>query len=67
MSFTTKSKILDSKIIFCDKKNQNASCTKAIKIEQIDLNEKNSTKYNNSNEKNKGMNLKPVIERYMIK
>ena len=64
MSFTTKSKISDLKIIVCDKKNQNASCTKAIKVEQIYLNEKNSTKYNNSNEKNKGMNLKQVIKLY---
>ena len=62
MSFTTKSKILEFKIIVCDKKNQNASCTKAITIEQIKSNEKNSTKYNNSNERNKGMNLKRVIK-----
>ena len=66
MTFTFKSKISDFKIINCDKKNQNDSFTKAINFKQKNLNEKKSTKYDKSNEKNKGMNFKRFIKRYMI-
>ena len=58
MSFTAKSETSNLKVIVCDKKNQICYCTKGKKIKQNDLNETILTKNSNSNENNKGMNLK---------
>ena len=58
MSFTAKSETSNLKVIVCDKKNQNGYCTKAKKSKQNDLNETILSKNSNSNENNRGMNLK---------
>ena len=49
MSYTTKRKISNLKIIVCDKRNQNGYCTKANKIKQNDMNETILSKNSSTN------------------
>ena len=49
MSYTTKRKISNLKIIVCDKRNQNGYCTKAKKIKQNDMNETILSKNSSTN------------------